>query len=248
MEKYCVFCHKNRKLTKEHILPNWLSELYPKRLMINNQFVGGNNQEWPSRIFQHKAKIVCEECNGGWMSNLENRVKPIIIDLFKLKKKVINEQEQKILSLWAQKTVLMLNQGVPKGLKITPDLFKDIYKYKSPSKKVLVNLGWRLKRSGNKEEPIMSYQIRQILSIQVPKDLSKQVEKQKNNGGFIWKAIFTIGPIVYELIGHNMQIKLEIGIKTKVFKVIRPYKENILWPLEWPIEAEGGLEAIKSRE
>lgn len=53
--------------------------------------------------------------------------------------------------------------------------------------------------------------------------------------------------VVFELIGHNMSVILEIGKNSNLLQTIQPYLQDILWPLEWPIEAEGGLRAIKSR-
>lgn len=243
----CVFCQKNTKLTREHVIPDWLSELFPKNSFIINQFTSEVGKEWHSKIFQHKVKIVCEACNTGWMSKLESEVKPIIKRLIQLNKTDISKKEQDILSFWVQKTILMLNQSTPRSIRITQDLFHDIYKNKSFSKKALISVGWRMKCNGTKEQPIVSYEIKQITSVMVPKELLQIVNYEKDIGGFIWKAIFTIGPIVFEMIGHNMKVKLEINIKGNIFKTICPSVNSISWPLEWPIEAEGGLEEVKLR-
>lgn len=141
----------------------------------------------------------------------------------------------------------MLCQSVSGGLKITQDLYTDIYQNKSFSGKVLVNVGWRMNFSGKIDEPIGSFEIRQMPHVDVKKEIYNNIKEQSKQGGFIWKAILAVGPIVFELIGHNMKATLEIGINTQVFKIIRPYSGDLHWPLEWPIEAEGGLSEIKSR-
>ena len=87
----------------------------------------------------------------------------------------------------------------------------------------------------------------QIPSVDINKKIFNNVKHQIENGGFIWKSILSIGPIVFELIGHNMNVKLEITCNSKVFNCIRPYKNDLNWPLDWPIEAEGGLQKIRSR-
>lgn len=243
----CLFCQKERKLTLEHVLPNWLSTLYPKDTKIINQFTGSSNQVWPSKIFQHKAKIVCAECNNGWMANLEAKTKPIIEKMITLNSMSLDENTQNTLAFWAQKTVLMLNQAVPGGLKITQDLYDDIYQKKSHSEKVLVNLGWRLKYKGEDNEPIGSFEIKQIYTVDVKKEIYEKIKEESEQGGFIWKACLAIGPIVFELMGHNMRARLEIGSNIKTVKIIRPYINELTWPFEWPIEAEGGLSGIKSR-
>lgn len=245
--KGCVFCHSSSKMSREHVLPNWLCDLYPNETMITNQFVGKSQKTWPSKIFQHKAKVVCEPCNNGWMSKLEGEAKPILTKLMRLSTTIIDQNEQAILSFWAQKTLLMLNQAVPGDLKITSDLYDDLYTKKSASPKVLVQMGWRMLNRGTKDEPIASFELKQIPSVDVPSDLLEAVTKQKDSGGFIWKAVFAIGPVVFEMAGHNMQITLTVDTNSKVVATIRPYTRDLQWPLEWPIEAEGGLSEIKKR-
>lgn len=111
----------------------------------------------------------------------------------------------------------------------------------------MVNLGWRMKHGQNSEDPIASFTIKQLESVRVPKNIYEEVKKQIDNGGFGWKATFALGPIVFELIGHNMNVILEITGRTKVMRTIRPFQNDFKWPLDWPIEAEGGLEAIHTR-
>jgi len=243
----CVFCQQDKTLTLEHVLPNWLSNLYPKNTIVSNQFTGGTNKLWLSKIFQHKAKIVCASCNNEWMSDLEAKTQPIIRKMVSLNKILLDKKSQDTLAFWSQKTVLMLCQAVPGGLKITQDLFTDIYQRKNFSGKVLVNIGWRMNFSGKLNEPIGSFEIRQISHVDVKKEIYENIKEQSEQGGFIWKAILAVGPIVFELIGHNMKATLEIGSNTNVFRAIQPYNSELNWPLEWPIEAEGGLNEIKTR-
>ena len=243
----CIFCQQNEKLTKEHVLPNWLCKLYPNWDIATHEFTGSKSKTWQSKIFQLQTKVVCKKCNSGWMSDLEQEVRPILTELVNLNKLIIDKKSQDTLAFWIQKTVLMLNQALPNSLKITQDLYEELYKNKSFSKKAIVNLGWRMNYSGNKLNPLASFQIKQIQSVDVKKELTGEVIRQKDEGGFVWSAVMAIGPLVFELVGHNMNIILEINTHTKVFEIIRPYKKDIEWPLEWPIEAEGGLDMIKSR-
>ena len=243
----CLFCQEEKTLTLEHVLPNWLSTLYPQNTMVINEFTGGSNKIWPSKIFQHKAKVVCASCNNGWMSDLESKTEPIIKRMIKLERMLMDKNTQDTLAFWSQKTVLMSNQAVSGGLKITSDLYDDIYDKKDHSAKVLVNIGWRMQFNGNKDQPIGSFEIRQIPHVDVKKEIYENIKNESEQGGFIWKAILAVGPIVLELIGHNMKARLEIESNTKVFSTVRPYTNDWYWPLEWPIEAEGGLKEIKSR-
>lgn len=244
----CIFCQKEATLTREHVLPDWLKTLYPYETKVINEFTGIEPQKrWLSNIFQHKARIVCASCNNGWMSTLESKTKPLITQLVELKKMKLTKKEQELLGFWAQKTILMVNQAIPGGLKITTDLHEDIYLNKKASPKVMVDLGWRMNFKGENKEPIGSFEIKQIMGVDVKKEIFQEIKRQSESGGFIWKAVLAIGPIVFELIGHNMKARLEVTKPKNVLMPVFPYQADYNWPFEWPIEADGGLSGIKSR-
>lgn len=56
MNTGCIFCTKIKPLTREHVLPDWLCDLYPGEFLVTNEFIGKDNKVWTSKIFQHKAK------------------------------------------------------------------------------------------------------------------------------------------------------------------------------------------------
>lgn len=244
MHNQCLFC-KSTPLTKEHVLPQWLRKHYPKMSVVN-EFTS-NHKQWVTQPFDLTAKVVCKSCNEGWMADLEEKFRPIFDEMIVLNELVINKPKQSIIALWVQKTVLMLNQATPGSIKITPETYDEIYKNKKETKRIMVNLGWRMKYGQDKNDPIASFTIKQINSIQIRKDIYENVKKQTGRGGFAWKATLAVGPLVFELMGHNMNVILEITGNTKVMQTIRPYKTDFKWPIEWPIEAEGGLNAIHLR-
>lgn len=56
-----------------------------------------------------RLKQVCEACNNGWMSDLENAAKPLILGLIKngLELNDLTEEERRILARWAGKTAII---------------------------------------------------------------------------------------------------------------------------------------------
>lgn len=245
--KRCVFCKSEKKLTLEHVFPEWLSRLYPDGLAVTNEITGEHGKYWESAIFQHKTRVVCKDCNEGWMSELELKVMPLITELFTLKRKVIDKYQQDDLAFWVQKTMLMINLATPGSLRITPDFYEDLYNNKSSSKKAIVSMGWRMNYLVEKDNPLASFHIIQIPSVEVKKELEEALKNEIGNGGFVWKSTLALGPCVFEVIGHNMKIHLDVGMNTRVFQIIRPFCADLVWPLEWPIEAEGGLHNIINR-
>lgn len=241
----CVFCG-NGPLTKEHAIPSWMRQLYPQVSFFTNERVGGKPLEWSSNHFDLQARVVCANCNHGWMAQLEGDVQPIIHKLFSLQETIlITKADQEKLSFWIQKTILMLNQATPESVVITEELYNEIYTGKTFSKRARVEIGRRDTPLTN-TTPIVSFYITQLPSVYVHKEIRKAVEEQKEQGGFIWKAILAIGPIVFMVVGHNMKIELEPISRGNALKVIQPYSLDIRWPTDILIEQEGGLEALMS--
>ena len=72
---------------------------------------------WSLKQPELRVKRVCRTCNNGWMSRLENDVKPQLQPLFAGQTHTISYPAQATLSLWAVKTAMAL-EGVD-----TPDTF-----------------------------------------------------------------------------------------------------------------------------
>jgi hypothetical protein len=54
------------------------------------------------------VKCVCEQCNNGWMSRLENRVRPHLEPLLTGQPRVLDAEAQTTISTWAVKTAMVL--------------------------------------------------------------------------------------------------------------------------------------------
>jgi hypothetical protein len=70
-------------------------------------------------------RCVCETCNNGWMSRLENRVKPIVLGLIEDKLKLIASGTQSMLTLWAVKNAMVYENLYPKR----PRFYQDDERY-----------------------------------------------------------------------------------------------------------------------
>jgi hypothetical protein len=85
MRKICIFCQRDdRKITKEHIFPDWLSKMFGDEVTGRNEGVNANGSimfNYESKIFQQTVNSVCQDCNNGWMSEIENAAKPILVKI-----------------------------------------------------------------------------------------------------------------------------------------------------------------------
>ena len=89
--KVCIFCGR-RPLTEEHIWPRWASDLIPNAIGHRRFMLKGRhstpimsverdyNRQGPAKNLS--VRRVCGDCNGGWMSDYEQELRPLLTRLF----------------------------------------------------------------------------------------------------------------------------------------------------------------------
>ena len=107
--RYCIFCG-DRASTKEDAWPLWLMRLFPANLTGTMDAQRGRKvlQSWQSIGPKLTVKYICARCNNGWMSQLEQQVKPIVEAIFSQESVLINSRQQAILGAWAVKNAMVL--------------------------------------------------------------------------------------------------------------------------------------------
>jgi hypothetical protein len=70
--KECAFCSDSAKLTAEHITSQWMGKLFPGRKAFKSTNRFGTEKEWIAAGLDLTAKVVCDPCNTGWMSDIES--------------------------------------------------------------------------------------------------------------------------------------------------------------------------------
>lgn len=141
MSKSCIFCGKKGNKSKEHLWPVWMHEFLPTVGDGNNvrelssfklqQQIDQKKLKRQGHLFTTKFRVVCKTCNNGWMSELEEDVKPTFLKLIKGEKSNLSEKDQEILSRWISMKV-MLGEHAEKGIHVTPN--KDRYLLKDKQK------------------------------------------------------------------------------------------------------------------
>ena len=251
MSRVCIFCHREEQaLTREHVYPNWLSKLFDPRLVGVNEVLGDNvNRVWQGAVFQQKVKLVCIECNNGWMSDIESGVKDLLTSLaFTYDGHTLSREDQRKLSLWVQKTVLVISKslGAESGFDIPVGFYDQLYATKQPVNTILVTSGWRILTSGAKDQPLASFEIKQVSTLEVEKSSADAINSQMDDGALVWTAILALGNVVFHVVGTSLVGQLEVGSSDpRILIQINPYHDDLSWPREWPLEAVGGLDALR---
>lgn len=106
----CIFC-QGMASTLEDVWPLWLTRRFPSSdISFMEAELGGRKlDKWRNKTVKLlPVRCVCEKCNGGWMSDLERQVKPIIESILEDSIKTIDVSSQTLIALWAIKTAMTL--------------------------------------------------------------------------------------------------------------------------------------------
>jgi hypothetical protein len=105
----CVFCGSTSNLTREHVLPDWLSEIGLDLTPSGHQFGRLNKvpRQWSARPFTTKVRMVCATCNNGWLSVLENAAKPMLAPLIRGESRRVPYDDQALIAAWTCKTAIV---------------------------------------------------------------------------------------------------------------------------------------------
>jgi len=125
----CIFCSKTG-LTKEHIWPVWTtvllenshSEKHTEQLFTaqDTQLTEiPRTRAKPGHLRTKKLRVVCGGCNSGWMSALENAVKPTLTALATSQPHALTPDDMAVLGRWVALKV-MVAECDTRDLAVTP--------------------------------------------------------------------------------------------------------------------------------
>jgi hypothetical protein len=110
-QKRCIFCGR-KPTTKEHIWSDWMHPYLPMesnaRIEVNHTVAQHDSprgrppvsRERPGPVITKQIRIVCGNCNNGWMSRLETQVKPIILPMIQGTGGALDAVSQELLARW----------------------------------------------------------------------------------------------------------------------------------------------------
>ncbi len=109
----CIFCGGPAN-SKQHLLPNWLRRALPVEEGDYVDVVGDSSKaSWTGTqgtggVNSQKMRGVCIDCNGGWMSNLEELTRPVMKRLAVGGEWwALSDDERRRLMVWAIMTTMV---------------------------------------------------------------------------------------------------------------------------------------------
>lgn len=104
----CLFC-ADPVSSREDVWPLWLVRRFdtPAGVRVGLEREGHPLPSWIKLQHGHKVRFVCSKCNNGWMSDLENRAKPVLERVLGDGTIILDGSDQKTLALWSVKSAMV---------------------------------------------------------------------------------------------------------------------------------------------
>lgn len=108
----CIFCGRQAD-SNEHIFSDWINEVIKVDCVDAHAFLVEGRQTTHERSYHAKkvaaqeAKVVCGDCNHGWMSDLEDEAKPILVPMITGNRTRLDYKAQLVIAHWAIKTAMV---------------------------------------------------------------------------------------------------------------------------------------------
>lgn len=128
--KKCIFCQRYG-MSKEHFWPSWMGKLVSEgadkshshevhdgkaktELDLKKQAIRQGD------VSTKKIRVVCEKCNNGWMSVLEEKAKPLLVRLMNNEKTLLSDNDQELLAQWIVMKSIVAEHSERK-INVTPE-------------------------------------------------------------------------------------------------------------------------------
>lgn len=128
--EFCIFCGvtlTRKNVSREHVIAAWLGQFIAKdkanyhylkatthrdRSDVDFRIRGGDPQS-------RTVRCVCRSCNSGWMSELQNRVKPTVSRLVRGECFRLDESSKNELAAWVATAVMVSEYDDPETVAIS---------------------------------------------------------------------------------------------------------------------------------
>jgi hypothetical protein len=128
----CAFCGADGPLTNEHVWPKRFEKCLvappgPRRYRheMTGESADKPDREWMTVSFDHQVRIVCRDCNHGWMANLDAEAEPLVCALMGGRTIYLQPEAQDLLARWALKTAYVCEYLNAPELRFVPAEHRD---------------------------------------------------------------------------------------------------------------------------
>lgn len=244
----CIFCNGDDRLSKEHFWPDWLQAYVGKN--PGYKYVQGTESgnvtelespdvvdkwERSGHVTTKKFRVVCAACNNGWMSELEKKAKTLLEPLFLGKHLALNQEEQKLMSVWCFMKIMVADGEPEEGRVFLPSEMHTFYRDRTIPSNFKVYLGRH--STGSKTAYLKS-----SFKIRI-KDIEMQPIEGINRNSL--SVTFTFGPMVFCILGCKVgNYPIWQHVKLSNMKPIYPICKTVINTKALKLIAESNLRDI----
>jgi hypothetical protein len=243
----CIFCEQDRKRSREDVFPKWLHPLFPllgeaeylRRLVTPSS--DDEHRRPASGVFDVIVRDICTTCNNGWMSQLEQQVKPILTPMLLDQQRTLTAPEQHTLATWATKTALTMQGANIGGERFTPAAdYHWFHDHRAPLPNGHI---WLCRYGGEGNWPLSVHQWG--LTMRPPGAPVPQRSDPVNG----YSVVYAIGPVVFWLWGHSLTggPYIEAGSDDAHQLIWPALGGDAHWPPRRTLQAEADLQELSHR-
>lgn len=97
----CIFCGLRKPGSREHVIPRWVRDCFNIQSEVTIEVAAVQVRRWPN-LYVKLDRMVCADCNNGWMSDLEQKVRPFLGPMLVNQHSVdLDTDQQRDLARWA---------------------------------------------------------------------------------------------------------------------------------------------------
>jgi len=242
----CIFCGRS-DLSREHVWSSWMHQFIRKphkpqkhirRVFSTSVRTGVRRQTGaiikPGDIISLKLKVVCgNHCNAGWMSRIENRVKPILTPLLLGLPTTLPKYSQEVLATWVAMKLMTAEFSTPDNI-TTPALERSLLMGRQRPPDDIMRI-WIGRYQGNAWGNV--YYSHGAAVAWAPAGTVPIVTPENSKRRTVQAQTLFMGQLFIQAVTSMVpQIKMQTPLPfAHHLKQIWPYSRELSWPPEIPI-------------
>jgi hypothetical protein len=240
----CIFCGGN-KLSKEHFWSKWIDPLissqFSFRYEANGVQIGRGKvirtgyTERTGKPTSKRLRVVCKQCNNGWMSALEANAKRVLTPLILGKRTTLTASDQRSIATWVSLKSIISEHNIHDD-EVTPQTARSAFrKNPQPLSGMIIWIG----ECGQGGWQSAFYRTKMCLGILPMHALPTESNRPATANS--QSISFGIGRLFIH-VSHTTIPQLNLKLKTGRAGVVRQIwpivAQNIFWPPMQTLTAE----------
>jgi hypothetical protein len=222
----CIFCTGFR-LTKEHLFADWLRELFPRSASDTHTMGEAEGEPW--RIIRRqghsgskKIRAVCDTCNNGWISGIDDAAKHAATSLILGEARVVTPDMQRTLSSWFAKIAAVADSRDRRRSKVTQRQRTWLMEHHEPPEEWEI---WIASYGGADYRDLALFQNGGHL------DFSPVSGPSKKLAGYAQTTFLGLGRLAVLVIAHDFRaVDFSVGTYAQIGRRIWPVGAEFGWP------------------